>query len=131
MTAGLPGAGIGGLFFILSAYFMLFVELQRTVRGRSNLARWRVVLRNVAIASAMVAAVTVVVWIVHRLAYPPSPQRGAGGNDSDGTVETLLPFSPVLVALGVLAAVLGGAYLLRFVTGRRGLPQKRGSASGR
>jgi hypothetical protein len=61
MTAGLPGAGIGGLFFVLSAYFMLVVEVQRTVRGRSSIERWRGVLRNVAIATAMVVAVTVTI----------------------------------------------------------------------
>jgi len=123
MTAGLPGAGIGGLFFILSAYFILAVELQRTLRGRSSLARWRVVLRNVAIATAMVVAVTAVIWTVHRLAYPSPPAHGrtTGKGSPDNAVDSLIPFSPVLVALGVLAAVLVGAYLLRLVAGRRRL----------
>ncbi len=120
MTAGLPGAGIGGLFFVLSAFFMLVVEIQRTVRGRSSRERWALVLRNVAIAASMIVAVTAVVWVVHRLAYPPSSSRGgAGDKDSDGAVHELIPFSPVLIALGVLAVVLVGAYLLRFVAGRR------------
>jgi NADH:ubiquinone oxidoreductase subunit 6 (subunit J) len=117
MTAGLPGAGIGGLFFVLSAYFMLVVEIQRTFRGRSSLARWRGVLRSVAIATAMVIAVTAVVWLVHRLAYPPAPHaEGQGSGDSaDGWV----PFTPVLFALAVLVAVLGAAFVLRLVVGRK------------
>jgi hypothetical protein len=117
MTAGLPGAGIGGLFFVLSAYFMLVVEIQRTLRGRSSLARWRGVLRSVAIATAMVVAVTAVVWLVHRLAYPPAPAGRADG--SQGTADRLVPFSPVLVALAVLVAVLGAAFVLRLVVGRK------------
>jgi multisubunit Na+/H+ antiporter MnhB subunit len=120
MTAGLPGAGIGGLFFVLSAYFMLVVEIQRTLRGRSSPARWRMVLRNVAIATAMVAAVTAVVWLVHRLAYPPAPAGSVDGqNGSGGTTDELVPFTPVLFALAVLVAVLGAAFVLRLVAGRK------------
>lgn len=119
MTAGLPGAGIGGLFFVLSAYFMLVVEVQRTVRGRSSRERWRGVLRNVAVATAMVMAVTATVWAVHRLVYPPAPDRAGGGKHDGSGADAFLPFSPVLVALAVLATVLLGAFALRLVAGRR------------
>lgn len=119
MAAGLPGAGIGGLFFVLSAYFMVIVEIQRTVRGRSSWVRWRVVLRNVSIASAMVAAVTAVVWLVHRLAYPAPSGSAEAGKGSGSTTGALLPFSPVLVTLALLGVVLGAAYVLRLVFGRK------------
>lgn len=118
MAAGLPGTGIGGMFFVLSAYFMLVVEIHRTLRGRSSLARWRIVLRNVAIASAMVAAVTAAIWLAHRALYP-APPASAGGKGASGTARDLLPFSPVLVTTAVLAAVLAAAYVLRLVAGRR------------
>ena len=72
MAAGLPGTGIGGLFFVLSAFFMLLVEIGRTLRGRSSFARWYFVLRNVAIAGAMVIAVTATIWAGHWLLYRPS-----------------------------------------------------------
>jgi hypothetical protein len=118
MTAGLPGAGIGGLFFVLSAYFMLVVEITRTVRGRSSLARWGLVLRNVGIATAMIMAVTVTIWLVHGLLFP-SPSGTGDAKGSHDSSNALLPFSPVLIALAVLGAVLGGAYALRLVSGRR------------
>jgi hypothetical protein len=34
MTAGLPGTGIGGLFYLVSALLMPFVTLFRAMRGR-------------------------------------------------------------------------------------------------
>jgi hypothetical protein len=34
MTAGLPGTGIGGLFYLVSALLMPFVTLVRALRGR-------------------------------------------------------------------------------------------------
>jgi hypothetical protein len=41
MNAGLPGTGIGGVFYLVSALFMPFFELFKTLRGESNLERWR------------------------------------------------------------------------------------------
>ena len=91
-----------------------------TLRGWSNLTRWRIVLRNVAIATAMVATVTAVVWLVHRLAYPPAPADHADGqNGSRGTAHQLVPFTPVLFSLAVLVTVLSAAFVLRLVAGRK------------
>jgi hypothetical protein len=117
MAAGLPGTGIGGLFFILSAFFMLVVEIVRTVRGRSSLARWRLVGRQVAIATAMVAAVTASVWAVHGLLFDDS-DRARGSRGAHGA-SSLLTFSPVLITLSVLATVLAAAFCARFVFARR------------
>jgi hypothetical protein len=119
MAAGLPGTGIGGLFFILSAFFMVVVELQRTIRGRSSLARWRLVGRHAAIAAAMVAAITIVVWLLHRLLFPSTPTASKG---STTTTHALLPFAPVLITLAVLATVLLTAYLAQFVVRREASP---------
>ncbi len=41
MFAGLPGIGVGTLFYILAALWMPFHELARVVRGTSSAARWR------------------------------------------------------------------------------------------
>ena len=116
MTAGLPGTGIGGLFFILSAFFMIVVELQRTIRGKSSLARWRMVGRHAAVAAAMVAAVTATIWIVHRLLFPAASEAEAtGGKAASGLTHEIVPFSPVLITLAVLMLVLLTSYLAKFV----------------
>jgi hypothetical protein len=41
VTAGLPGAGIGGLFYFCLVFLMPVRELYLTARGRSSLARWK------------------------------------------------------------------------------------------
>jgi len=43
MTAGLPGVGIGGIFYILCALLMPFKELFSTIRRRSSVKRWKLV----------------------------------------------------------------------------------------
>jgi Na+/melibiose symporter-like transporter len=57
MSAGLPGVGLGGLFFIFSALAAPFPELWRTARGRSSAAAWRAILRQLAQALTMIVAV--------------------------------------------------------------------------
>src|SRR5690349_13095206 len=57
MSAGMPGLGLGGLFFVLSALFAPGVELRRTAQGQSSAAAWRQVGRQSAVAVVMVAVV--------------------------------------------------------------------------
>jgi hypothetical protein len=88
VNAGLPGAGIGGLFYVLSALWMPFRELALTVSGRSSLRRWGAVGRQVALAAAVVTAVWSIGW----------------------------GFDVALVA--ALVAVLGGVHVARFLASR-------------
>jgi hypothetical protein len=40
MVAGLPGTGVGGIFYLILAGAMPFVELFRTFRGQGSVRRW-------------------------------------------------------------------------------------------
>jgi len=64
MTAGLPGTGIGGVFYLLSALLMPLFELITTLRGKSSLARWTVVLRQLAIGLVILGAM----WLLGLIA---------------------------------------------------------------
>lgn len=97
MNAGLPGTGLGGLFYLLLALAMPVIELVRTLRGDRSPERWRLALTQSGIALGIIGA-TVAVVVAVRLLVP-----GAGG---DLTVALLAP----AVALGVLSlltAVIG------------------------
>ena len=123
MAAGLPGTGIGGLFFILSAFFMIIVELQRTIRGKSSLARWRIVGRHAGVAAAMVASVTATIWLVHSLLFSATTKSGtSGARTSSSLAHEIVPFSPVLITLAVLMLVLLTSYLAKFVFRRPTTP---------
>jgi len=41
MTVGLPGTGIGGLYYFVLVLLMPFREVYLTLRGRSSVERWR------------------------------------------------------------------------------------------
>jgi hypothetical protein len=96
MNAGLPGTGLGGLFYVLLALWMPVAELYATLRGRSSVARWRLVLRQLLLACGIVLAVVATVLAYFRLADLP-PTLGLGGPS--------LMVAPVVLA-GILLAVL-------------------------
>jgi hypothetical protein len=54
MIAGLPGTGIGGLFYLLSTLLMPFRELYLTCRGKSNVKQWKVVGLQMSLALGVV-----------------------------------------------------------------------------
>jgi hypothetical protein len=118
MSAGLPGLGLGGLFFIFSALIAPFFEFIRTVRGESDAASWRRVGRNFALAVAMIVAVDGAL----RLAYLGIDLTGLG--DPATEAPTVLPLVPIAITVGLLAAVLGSAKAMQLAAfaRSRGIP---------
>ena len=55
MNAGLPGVGIGGVFYLVLALFMPFLELYKTIKGESSLKRWGIVVRQLVMAGSILA----------------------------------------------------------------------------
>ncbi len=125
MTAGIPGVGLGGLFFVISALLMVVVELYRTVRGRSSVARWRFVGRQAAMALGIIFATVAALWLLE-LAIPGNPLEiradaageSAGGGYGDRLVATIaaipLLATPVMGTLFCLVLVLGLTEALRW-----------------
>src|SRR6188472_4657598 len=70
-NAGLPGTGLGGLFYVLLALWMPMAELHATVRGRSSRARWRLVGAQFLLACGIVASVVGTAVAYLRLADVP------------------------------------------------------------
>jgi hypothetical protein len=119
MNAGIPGLGLGGLFFILTALLAPAIELGRTIRGRSSAAAWATVGRQFAIAVAMVAAIELTVRGGLALAAIAGVE-GAGG----GRGVTALPVAPLAITAGLLAGLIATAKACQLAVRalERGLP---------
>jgi ABC-type transport system involved in cytochrome c biogenesis permease subunit len=91
MSAGLPGCGLGGLFFVICALLAPVRELVRTVQGCSSAAQWAETMRQFGLALAMVVAFGLT-W------------RALGGD--------VLYLRTVAITTGVLVAVLAAAKVL-------------------
>lgn len=106
MSAGMPGLGLGGLFFVLSALAAPLLELPRAVRGESRPGAWREIGRNLSISLLVIAAVDIALRIAFLLAW----LLGSGTADRV-TQLSVLPLGPVAVTGLILAGLLAGAKL--------------------
>jgi hypothetical protein len=133
MAAGLPGFGLSGVFFVVSALLMVPIEVVSTLRGRSSLARWRSVLRNAGLALSIVAGVELTYAALHfvltQLSGSVSVAHGGGargglaqapGRTAD--VVHTIPVLPILGTVGLVAIVLAAAKAAEIVSDLRGRP---------
>lgn len=67
MTAGLPGTGIGGIFYLLLAVLMPVREFFCLLRGKSSLRRWRAVGLQLSFVAGILLCMWGEVWGLNRL----------------------------------------------------------------
>ncbi|MBI4460118.1 MAG: tetratricopeptide repeat protein [Acidobacteria bacterium] len=119
MTAGIPGAGIGGLFYLLSALWMPFREGWLAAQGRSTAASRAVVRRQVAIAVGILASLWAAAWLLSAViaAWPAiaSMAGAAPPSAKDQELPRLLSYSALAFSLATLAIILAGVQLLRLI----------------
>lgn len=109
MSPGLPGTGIGGLFYILCALWMPVCELWRRSRGEAP-ARWPLVARQFGIAAGIVASMTGAFWALDAaLMLEQVAAYAAGGHHAMWSMR----LSALMVTSGVLSTVLSSVQLVR------------------
>src|SRR5687768_658213 len=115
MTAGLPGVGIGGMFYLASALLMPFRSLVAMFTGRET--RWPVALRHALIAAAILAAVWATGWAIGWLiaAFSLAPVAGAMPGTMATPVRNVVRTSALLGSLGSLTLVLAAVQTLRLL----------------
>lgn len=108
MTAGVPGAGIGGLFYLLAAVALPIRTGWRWCLGRRDGLRWRDVLGQLGIAAGILLGIAMTGWLLGAVLGPELlPHRSLGKS-------TAGPFGPdnavrigaLVVGFGTLFAVL-------------------------
>ena len=127
MTVGLPGAGIGGLFYLIAGLLMPVREAWLTVTGRSSRARWRVVLHQFSIASGIAGGTWASSWLLTtlllRIAHVDAPRSGDStglGTSLHRTAEWLRP-THGLVQFATLVVVVAGTWALGTLMGERAI----------
>lgn len=126
LNVGMPGVGLGGIFYLAGALAMPFVELARSVRARlggttrpAAERRWRLALTQASIALAVLGTG----WLVGLAIARWRPTSVARASDGVATAASASPLRWSTLALGValLIVVLGAVELLRLVVARRDL----------
>ena len=115
MAVGMPGTGLGGVFYFLMAAAMPFVELCRRATGRKDEGSWRVVGIHVALLSGLL----LVMWLeAVAIKYVLLAVRSVLSSEAmvaqaiDGAANQMAPALALLPFI-ILGAILGGLELLR------------------
>ena len=129
MFAGLPGTGLGALFYALLVCWMPFRELWLLARGRSSHGRWALVARQVGLVLGIVAALWAEAWAIKSLVgsagLAADVASGSAGFAADVASRSAAAFA---VAAGqhlppalawtpfvVLMLLVGGLHLARLI----------------
>lgn len=116
MTPGLPGTGIGGLFYIIGAVWMPLRETaRRLLREAEDCHRWPLIFRQSGIALGMVIAMTGAFWMLD-MAFMVDGAPVPGTNDKGGTIPFRFPF--VLGTFFILIVVLTTIQIFKIITSR-------------
>lgn len=115
---GLPGTGVGGVFYGLLILWIVIVELCRTIRGASGWARWRRIAIFAGLLAGIVAGFWAVGWLVTRISLldlSGIAATGAGGRAR--AFEALVP-AVALMPFLLLALLISAVHLLRWLAWR-------------
>jgi hypothetical protein len=66
MNVGLPGTGLGGIFYVLSALFAFVIEIKRWMGGEKNTARLKEACFHATIALIMIALLFGTLYLLDR-----------------------------------------------------------------
>jgi len=113
MTAGLPGTGIGGLFYVASALAMPLREAYRRVTRRGPRTRWRIVAGHAGMGVGIVAAMWGAGWLLGLALHAARPLGTIGGVPAANVLRT----ATLALTVGTLATVLGVVEVLRLCIG--------------
>ncbi len=122
MIAGLPITGIGGIFYLLLAIAMPFIEFYRLLRGRSSVAAWRTIGFQLLIQTGVLLSLSFQAALIVWLAPGPAKQAAAKSNQMlgmagvDGVSQSHtagLVAAGTIIAIMTLAAVALSVYALR------------------
>ena len=119
MFAGLPGIGVGTLFYVLMAVWMPFRELPRVFAGKSTLAQWQLIARQLFYASGIVATVMfaerLLLWILGQSKVAPFSPAAMLHEELGVRAGDSLLAAPITASLLLLAGVVLSVEVLRVI----------------
>lgn len=128
MNVGLPGTGIGGMFYLLSALCMPLVEAAQGGR-RGDASRWKIVGRHLALAAGIGLGIWSTGWLL-AVVLVNSPGlmaalQGAGLNGR--TAPNILRAATLAVSLATLGLVITSVWVANLMV--HGRPRVVGAAA--
>lgn len=120
---GMPGTGLGGVFYALLILWIAIRELWLSARQVSGRARWLKIGEFAGLLLGIVAAFWLMGWGIKTLAASALgvAPLAAALTAQHKAIDALIPVVALLPFV-ILAALLGGIHLLRLAVGGERLP---------
>lgn len=120
-SAGLPGTGIGGLFYLLAALSSPLRFMWRRATPQRGAATWREVMEVAAIALGVIGGIWFAGWLLGVvLAGHPGALSGLSPRTlASGQAANVVRVAALVAGIATLALVLGVVELARLVSRRR------------
>lgn len=119
MTVGLPGAGIGGLFYLASTLLLPVRSIVRRLRGRPDAMDWRAQTPLVLMALAIMGSLWLAGWLL-ALVVPERMLAASSGAGTAVASRTVIPLATFGIGVGTLAIVLIAVEIARYAHAPRG-----------
>ena len=119
MVAGLPGTGIGGIFYFLLAAYMPVRESLRSLNKRAELKRWCFIGLQLMFVAGILAAIWVEVWALNECVLRFGINTGVQKGPLSVERAKLLAFASATGSLLSLSFVFLVVHILRLVVGMR------------
>jgi hypothetical protein len=122
MNAGLPGSGIGGAFYLLSALWMPFHGLYKTFGKKNQPQRMRLILVQSGMALGIIAGIWLTGWLLGELREMTNAwaalKQGMPA-PAPRALPNVLKVTLIFLTIGLLAVVMGSVHILKLIMRRR------------
>jgi hypothetical protein len=119
MFAGLPGIGVGTLFYVLMALWMPLWEIPRVIKRTSSLARWRLIAQQLLYASGIIVTVMfaerLLLWILGQSKVAPFSPAAFLHDELGARASASILAAPIAASILLLAGVLVAVEVLGLV----------------
>ncbi|MCA9346944.1 MAG: hypothetical protein H6755_07925 [Candidatus Omnitrophica bacterium] len=109
MVAGLPGTGLGGIFYLLSALIMPLGELVMLCLGKSNKKRWKCVFGQFSLAIGILGGFFVTGWIIALLI------KKIGGTYAQNAANNIIEVKTFAISTTTLLCVVFAIEILHLL----------------
>ncbi len=119
MIAGLPGTGISGLFYIISAFWMPIAEIVRFLRGRERQSEWKLVFSQVALAGGILVTLGATGALLdYFISFSVSVLGIFASSSGDKSQLVNLGVAPTIITIAVLFVFLFSIEVIGIILGR-------------
>lgn len=116
MNIGLPGTGIGGLFYFFCALVMFAMEIARVIRRKKDAGRSKIARRVVPMLGGIIVSMLFLDWAVNAIItslVPSSAFQSADGG-RQASYQTLA-LEPILLSIITLGIILLSVHILKLI----------------